>query len=173
MATTTTTKTGWMTADEYIRAAPPAVLEQFERVAGRWKEREVAGWDHQETGDELVALFKRRGHRASGGVRVIFDAENWIVPDVLVIASTNPVRPGGAVYRGVPDLVVEILAADNDAGEDLPKKLRCAAAGVRYYWLARLKWGTLETFRLIEGEYVALTSGKLEPLEALPVPDDL
>ncbi len=174
MTTEVTAKRRPRTADEYIRGAPPDILEQFERVAGRWKEREVAGWDHQEMGDELIALFKARGHRASGGVRVIFDEDNWVVPDVLVIGPGNPVRPGGVNYEGVPDLVVEILAADNDDGEDLSKKRRYAAAGVPYYWLVRLKGpGRVEAWRLEEGVYVLDETYALRPYGALPVPPDL
>jgi hypothetical protein len=35
------------TPDQWIRQAPEGVRERFECVRGRWREREIAGWDHQ------------------------------------------------------------------------------------------------------------------------------
>ena len=92
---------------------------------------------------------------------------------MLVVSRDNPDQPGGASYFGVPDLVVEVLAAD-DAGEDLVKRSEYAAAGVRHSWLVRLKGMTLEASVLgPDGRYHAASAGPLLPLEALPVPDDL
>jgi Uma2 family endonuclease len=173
MATKVTSKRELATVDEYLRAAPPGILEQFEKIAGRWRQREVAGKRHQRYGRLIANELERRGLDVEDGWRVMLPDGESAAPDVMVVSAGNPVRPGEASYFGVPDLVVEILAADNDDGEDRPKKRRYAEAGVRYYWLVRLKWDTLETYRLLEGEYVWLTSGRLEPLSALPVPDDL
>jgi hypothetical protein len=133
------------------------------------------GWDHQEYATELRNELKRRGLRAQEGVRVVLPGlATHPAPDVLVVSRDNPDQPGGAPYFGVPDLVVAVLAADNDEGEDLVKRSEYAAAGVRHYWLVRLKGMILEASVLgTDGRYHAASAGPLLPLEALPVPDDL
>ncbi len=96
-----------------------------------------------------------------------------VVPDALVIAASNRVQPGSVSYVGVPDLVVEVLAADNDSGEDTEKKAQYARAGVRHYWLVGLKTRTVEPSVLVEEEYSMASPVPLMPYESLPVPDDL
>jgi Uma2 family endonuclease len=165
--------------DDFMATAPEEVLERFECVNGRWREREVTTFAHQEATRRLTTRFEELGYEACHQLRVILSDDDWLAPDVTVISATNPVQPPPGVYEGVPDLVVEVLAADNDHGEDLDKKLRYAAAGVRYYWLVRLRSRVVETYRLEQGGYRALFDPgadgpvSLEPLEALPVPDDL
>ena len=83
----------------------------------------MAGWDHQQYGRWIANELERRGLQAQDGVRVVLPGlDTHPAPDVLVVSRDNPAQPGGASYFGVPDLVVEILAADNDDGEDLVKK---------------------------------------------------
>jgi Uma2 family endonuclease len=162
------------TVDEWIERAPEAVRERFEYVKGRWKEREVAGRDHQRYGRWLANEFERRGLQAEDGWRVVLPTGDKPAPDVLVVSRDNPDQPGPASYFGVPDLVVEILAADNDTGEDQSKKEQYAANGVRHYWLVRLKWMTLEASELgADGVYHQTGAGDLLPLDRLPVPPDL
>ena len=99
--------------------------------------------------------------RGQGGVRVSLpvrdqDDPDWLVPDAFAVAPGNPVPLGDASYAGVLDLVVEVLAADNDAGEDTQKRAQYARAGVRHYWLVRLRWMTLEASVLgADGAYHA------------------
>jgi Uma2 family endonuclease len=172
------------TVTQWIEQAPEDVKERFEYIDGRWKEREVAGLDHQRVGRRLINELERRGLTAEGGVRIYLpvrgpDDPDWVVPDAFVVSRDNPAQPGPASYEGVPDLVVEVLAADNDAGEDLPKKQQYARAGVRHYWLVRLTGMTLEASVLGECEgtepcaYLVHSTGPLLPLTALPVPPDL
>jgi Uma2 family endonuclease len=167
------------TVDQWMERAPESVRERFERIRGRWKEREIPGWDHQRYALCIVNELERRGLTANGGVRIYLpvpgsDGPDWVVPDAFVVARGNPAQPGPGFYSGVPDLVVEVLAADNDDGEDVPKKAQYAAAGVRHYWLVRLKWMTLEASALGEdGAYHQTSAGPLLPLSGLPVPPDL
>lgn len=161
------------TVGKWIEKAPPGVKERFELVNGRWKEREMAGWGHQDVSIDLIVEFRRRGLKANGGVLVFLPSGDRVVPDALVIAASNPVQPGSVSYVGVPDLAVEVLAADNDAGEDTEKKVQYARAGVRHYWLVRLKTRTVELSVLIGEEYSMLPSVPLVPYESLPVPHDL
>jgi Uma2 family endonuclease len=167
------------TVEQWIEQLPEAVREQFERIGGRWKKREVAGVAHQRYGRLITNELERRGLSAEGGVRVCLpvagpDDTDWVVPDAFAVAQSNPVPFGDESYAGVPDLVVEVLAADNDAGEDALKKARYARAGVRHSWLVRLRWMTLEASVLgADGAYHAASAGQLLPLEALPVPEDL
>jgi Uma2 family endonuclease len=165
------------TVTQWIEQAPEAVRERFELIRGRWKEREVAGRDHQHYGRLLANELERRGLQAEDGWRVVLPTGDHPAPDVVVVSRANPDQPGPASYFGVPDLVVEILAADNDDGEDVIKKAQYAAAGVRHYWLVRLKGMTVEPQRLGgDGEYHAACAPPvlaLLPLTALPVPPDL
>jgi Uma2 family endonuclease len=175
-----------MSVTHWIEQAPESVRERFEYVRGRWREREIPTWGHQRCTRHLVNELERRGLQANGGVRVYLpvpgaDEPDWVVPDALVVARANPVQPGPVqpgpgFYSGVPDLVAEVLADDNDDGEDLVKKAQYAAAGVRHYWLVRLKWGTLEASELgPDGRYHQTGAGDWppRPLERLPVPEDL
>ena len=159
--------------DDYLLDAPPEVLSQFERIGGLWKEREVAGRDHQRTARRLANEFERRGYDAEEGLRVILPNREPVAPDVLIVSAANPDRPGSASYFGAPDLVVEVLAVDNDEGEDLVKKAMYAANGVRYYWLVRLKGPVVERWELTVGTYRFLGSSPLEPMDQLPLPSDL
>ncbi len=159
--------------DEYLLSAPPDVLAQFERVGGLWKERELAGRDHQRTARRLANEFERRGYDAEEGLRVILPDREPVAPDVLIVARTNANPLGQTSYFGAPDLVVEVLAADNDDGEDVVKKGMYARNGVRYYWLVRLKTGTVERWALTVGVYRFLGTSTLEPMDALPLPPDL
>jgi Uma2 family endonuclease len=97
-----------------------------------------------------------------------------VVPDAFVVGRGNPAQPGPASYAGVPDLVVEVLAADNDAGEDAVKKQRYARAGVPHYWLVRLRSMRVEASTLdAGGAYRPAWTAPLLPLEGLPVPEDV
>jgi Uma2 family endonuclease len=162
------------TVTQWIEQAPEEVRERFEYIKGRWKEREVAGWDHQDYAVDIRNELKRRGLQAGEGVRVVLPTGDKVAPDALVVSRDNPSQPGGASYFGVPDLVVEVLAADNDEGEDQSKKEQYAANGVRHYWLVRLKWMTLAVSELgADGDYHQTSAGDLLPLENLPVPPGL
>src|SRR5262245_54778008 len=137
------------TVARWIAPAPESVRERLERVRGRRQEREIPTWARQRCRRRLVDGLERRGLEANGGVRVSLpvpgpDGPDRVVPDAFVVARTTPARPGPGFSSGVPDLVVDVLADDNDAGEGLVKKAQYAAAGVRHYWLVRLTWLTLE-----------------------------
>jgi Uma2 family endonuclease len=162
--------------DDYILQAPPEVLSHFERVGGLWRTRDVAGRDHQRTSRRLANEFERRGYDAEEGMRVILPDREPVAPDVLIVSKTNPNPLGPTSYFGAPDLVVEVvevLAADNDHGEDVVKKAMYAANGVRYYWLVRLKTGQVERWALTVGAYGFLGTSPLEPVDQLPLPADL
>lgn len=165
---------------QWVTSLPQGVQDQFERIAGRWKEREVAGVAHQRYARLLINEFERRGLQAEGGARIYLPVReqgdpDWVVPDAFVVARTNPVPLGDGPYSGVPDLVVEVLAADNDHGEDGAKKAQYARAGVLHYWLVRLKYMTVVPQTLGDsGEYQpAPAAVALLPLDALPVPAGL
>ena len=49
---------------------PEEVKARFEYIQGRWREREIPGWDHQEHARSIVNELERRGLQANGGVRI-------------------------------------------------------------------------------------------------------
>ncbi len=52
---------------------------------------------------------------------------------MLVVARDNPNPPGPGPYAGVPDLVADVLTADNPGAYDLEMRDSYARAGVRHY----------------------------------------
>ena len=73
---------------------------------------------------ELQCIFGRDGHR-------------WaLVPDVCFISDSNPRRArGNRPYRGVPDLVIEIVSPDDRASRVARKLRNYLENGVRLVWL--------------------------------------
>jgi Uma2 family endonuclease len=162
------------TVKAWMASAPEDVRRRFEFFGGRWVEKPVSGWDHNDYASDLKAEWKRRGLRANTDVITHLPTGEELHPDVLVIGRDNPNPPGPGPYVGVPDLVAEVLAADNPGAYDLEKRDSYARAGVRHYWLVRLKTSTVEPFVLDErGEYVAGPAFPARPVEAIVLPDDL
>jgi Uma2 family endonuclease len=168
--------------DRRIAQDPDSVRERFERVRGRWREREIPTWAHQRHRRRLAKELERRGPEANGGVRIYLPVPgpaqlggpDWVVPDAFAVSRANPARPGPGLYTGVPDLAVEVLADDNDDGVDLPKKAQYAAAGVCHSWLVRLEGMTPEASVLgAGGRYHQTSAGQPLPPEAPPIPQDL
>jgi Uma2 family endonuclease len=163
-----TTTAAWMAS------APPEIRRRFEYLNGRWVEKPVSGWDHNNYAAELWSELKRRGLRANMDVIANLPNGDEVHPDVLVVSRSNPNQPGPAPYTGVPDLIAEVLSAANPGAYDLEKRDIYARAGVRHYWLVRLAEMTVEPMALGEdGEYHPAAPLPLLPLDALPVPADL
>jgi Uma2 family endonuclease len=139
----------------------------------------ATGLAHSDHVFRLTAELRRRGLRAVHGLTTYLPPagpgrgrRTEVRPDVVVVSRGNPDQGGDGPYAGVPDLVVEVLDADEP--NDPLKASAYAAAGVHHYWLVRLKWGTLEAAELgAGGEYRQTSAGALVPFELLPVPPDL
>jgi Uma2 family endonuclease len=165
MATTTA---AWMAS------APPEVRRRFEYLNGKWVEKPVSGWDHNDYAADLRSELKRRGLRANVDVVTNLPTGDEVHPDVLVVSRSNPNQPGPGPYSGVPDLIAGVLSAANPGAYDMEKRDICARAGVRHYWLVRLAEKTVEPMTLGEdGAYHPGPLVPLLPLDALPVPADL
>ena len=164
-----------MTLTEGRKTLPPEVAEHFEVVDGRLVEKDVAQVPH---GRMLVDLILRLGAQAPGlalatDVRVVFhDPDQQYDPDLIGARPGNPVPLGEGWYRGVPDLVVEVLSRSTEATDRGPKRRVYAAAGVPWYWLADPARRTVEVLRLdpAAGTYALVRE---TPLDALAIPDDL
>ena len=159
--------------DDFILSAPEEIRGRFEHFDGRWQQKPVAGYAHNQLGARLVVECLRRGLDAAPDVITHLPTGEERHPDVLVVGPSNPNQPGPGEYYGLPDLVMEILSAGNPGEYDDRKRESYRRAGVRYYWLIKLGPDTVEPAELVEGEYVWGEAFALFPLDALPLPTDL
>jgi Uma2 family endonuclease len=174
----TTTKRA---VDEFIRSAPEEIRGRFEYFDGGWHEKprgRVSGWRHNNLSAYLVVALERRGVKASLDVITQLPIGEERHPDVLVVGPRNPNQPGDGEYRGVPDLVLELLSEGNAGAYDERKRESYRLAGVRHYWLVRLASDTVEPAVLTarpdgHEDYVFGEPFPLFPLEGLPLPADL
>ena len=75
-----------------------------------------------------------------------------LAPDLAVILAGNPYRVVGGYFKGVPDIVVEVLSTDRT--RDLVRKRQLyAEAGVLEYWIVDPSNDTVTLLELHDGEY--------------------
>ena len=67
-------------------------------------------------------------------VNLVLDEDDYLSPDIIVVASGRAEMLGQVWVNGAPDIVVEVLSTDR--GRDLVnKRQRYAAAGIPEYWI--------------------------------------
>lgn len=164
-----------MTLAAWKQTLPPEVAEHFEVIDGRLVEKDAALVPH---GRMIVDLILLLGAQApdlnlATDVRVVFgDPDQQYDPDLLGVRPDNPIPLGEGWYRGVPDLVVEVLSRSTEATDRGPKRRVYAAAGVPWYWIASPERRTVELHRLdpATGTYRLIRE---TPLGTLVVPAEL
>ena len=67
-------------------------------------------------------------------VNLVLDEDDYLSPDVIVVASGRAEMLGQVWVRGAPDIVVEALSTDRSR-DLVNKRQRYAAAGVPEYWI--------------------------------------
>jgi Uma2 family endonuclease len=116
---------------------------------------------HQEVLLEIALQLKKQlGHLGKVIIApfdiYLNDTSNAVQPDISIILNSNSgnLRRNGH-FHGVPDIIVEILSAENRAHDLVKKKELYERFGVKEYWIVdpqtKETWGyTLESFRYVE-----------------------
>jgi Uma2 family endonuclease len=131
-----------MTAEELLREQPPH--KRSELIRGRLVVREPAGGRHGAVANEIA--FHLTGHIKAGSLGRVYTAETGFkiasdpdtvrAPDVAFVTKDRLPEAEPAGYPAyAPDLVVEVLGADDRPGEVLAKVGEWLNAGVRLVWV--------------------------------------
>lgn len=164
-----------MTLTEWKQTLPPEVVEHFEIIDGRLVEKDVALVPHGRMIVDLILLLGAQAPHLTlaTDVRVVFgDPGQQYDPDLIGVRPDNPVPLGEGWYRGVPDLVVEVISRSTEATDRGPKMRVYAAAGTPWYWIADPSRRTVEMHRLDPATGAYSLAGE-RPLDALDIPPDL
>jgi Uma2 family endonuclease len=114
---------------------------------------------HQEVLHRLVlwlASLGKGGTTRFAPSGVYFDQFNTFQPDLFWISPQNSraaLGPDKRVWRGAPDLVVEILSPSTAYRDRGHKFATYEAHGVSEYWLIDPEAAFIEVYRLEEGRY--------------------
>jgi len=88
------------------------------------------------------------------GLSVYLDKEDddtYVIPDVVIVCGENKIIGNG--YRGVPELIVEVLS-DKTRSKDKGLKFRLyERVGVKEYWIVDPRSKTVEQYILKDGWY--------------------
>lgn len=119
--------------EEYLRTT---YHPDMEYVGGELVERHVGEYFHSILQGLIVSLLnsrrRERGFRAFTEQRVrVSDEPRYRIPDICVKALPHEATP----ILTCPDLAIEILSPDDEAGEMLTKIADYLAAGIPHIWL--------------------------------------
>jgi len=108
----------------------------------------------------LEAYFEARhlGEVFYAPVDVLLGTHDVVVPDLVVV--TAPAQITDRAIEGAPTLLVEILSPSTRRRDRQIKAGRYAAQGVPHYWIVDPVQETLECYRLLGDEYVAVVNGR-------------
>lgn len=82
------------------------------------------------------------------------DHQNAVQPDLVFISHGNPNQPlNDEPFRGVPDILVEILSPGNDKHDSVTKKTLYEKFGVKEYWIIDPTSKESIVYQLSEKEY--------------------
>ena len=82
------------------------------------------------------------------------DDQNAVHPDLVFISHENPNQPlNDEPYRGIPDILVEILSPGNDKHDSITKKTLYEKFGVKEYWIIDPTSKESIVYQLIGKEY--------------------
>lgn len=84
-------------------------------------------------------------------IGVDFDADNYFIPDLIVVCDPNKITHRG--IKGAPDFVVEVLSTSTRKRDIAIKKQTYERFGVREYWIINPKDESIETYLLKDGKY--------------------
>jgi len=92
-----------------------------------------------------IVIGSRHGLRIS--------TRRGIEPDLMWIPADQMHRLRGAVFRGVPRLVVEVLSRGSITRDRRERPRDLATIGVPFYWIVDPQRRVIEEYALREGEY--------------------
>jgi len=77
-------------------------------------------------------------------VKVEFDSNNRVVPDVFVLCDRSKIKTGQV--EGAPDLVIEVLSRSTSARDRNEKKHMYEKFGVKEFWVVDVANRTIDVF---------------------------
>jgi len=89
----------------------------------------------------------------SEGLEVYLDVKNsdyFVVPDITIICDKKVKRRG---YKGIPELIVEVLSPSTASKDRKEKYNTYEEAGVKEYWIADPNNKLIEQYVLEDGKY--------------------
>jgi len=89
-------------------------------------------------------------------IHVILDEHVHYEPDLCFIARGRDTDPDSSVFRGAPDLIIEILSPSNRQHHTETKFRHYEQYGVREYWLVDPDEESIQVWRLVDGKYTLL-----------------
>ncbi|UCC81883.1 MAG: Uma2 family endonuclease [Gemmatimonadota bacterium] len=172
-----------MTAEELLREQPPH--KRSELIRGRLVVREPAGGRHgavtMQIALPLASYVKERDlgrvYAAETGFKIESDPDTVRAPDVAFIVKARVPEEEPRGYPAyAPDLVVEVLGADDRPGEVLAKVGAWLNAGVRLVWVVDPSRKIARVYRADGGESLlecadSLRGGDVVPGFELPLED--
>jgi Uma2 family endonuclease len=96
--------------------------------------------------------------------------ENGREPDVMFVRSENLGRLHETYLDGPADLVIEIVSSESVGRDRGDKFYEYAEGGVPEYWLIDPQRQRVDFYRLVEGEYIPLLTGKEGKYESQVIP---
>lgn len=107
--------------------------------------------------DEFKHYFKAKGKKCNAyteGLEVYLDAKNdknFVVPDISIICDNS--KFGRRGYKGVPELIVEVLSKSTAKKDKGVKFKTYQRSGVKEYWIADPINKSIDQYILENGEY--------------------
>ncbi|MCI0575110.1 MAG: Uma2 family endonuclease, partial [Chloroflexi bacterium] len=166
---------GKWTYEDYLRL--PDDGRRYEIIEGVLYVTNPPSYEHQFTSVKLASQLDRFVSDSQMGIVLTAPFEvhlpgiaRPVQPDLLFIASARQPRPGDASFEGVPDLIVEVQAAETLRLDYLVKFVAYERTGVREYWLANPKTHAATVHYLPEGGQEYILHGQFGPADTLTSP---
>lgn len=146
MAPQTSTR---MTYEEYLKL--PDDGKYYEIIDGELCLNPTPVPCHQRIVVNLLFALKLYFREHGGGevlvapMDVVFNEENMLEPDLIVITAKNAGIVGKTNLRGAPDLVIEVLSPGTRRRDEVQKRKIYDEGGVAEYWIVD---GEDETVRI-------------------------
>jgi len=117
----------------------------------------IHAWVITRLADEFRYYFrlkKKNCHAFAEGLEVYLngkDDNHFVVPDISIICDKSKFDKRG--YRGIPELIIEVLSSSTAKKDREDKLLLYEKAGVKEYWIADTKNKSIEQRYLANGKY--------------------
>jgi len=108
-------------------------------------------------GHEFYFYFRSHNKNCevySEGLAVYLDDENsnyYVVPDISIICDDSKFSKLG--YKGVPELIVEVISVSTAKKDKLDKFKAYEKAGVKEYWIVSTKEKSIDQYVLENDQY--------------------
>ena len=154
---------GQWTYDDYLRL--PEDGTRYEIIEGILYMANAPAYDHQHAVGEIFGEIRKFVKEKNLGITLtapfevhLYEKTRPVQPDVLFIANDRKPEANAQVFKGSPDLVVEVISPSSLRIDQHIKFGAYEQAKVREYWLVDPKTRSVEVYSLPkEGpEYVLL-----------------